>query len=207
MARHSGIRLRRLVEDGHNGPEVARAQEAIRHWHNNLVYVHCPGWTSARIVADIVRLRARGECDLAVVDYLNKIAYPETGHNSWNEASFIGANVEALKTCAERLEIPIVLGAQLNREYKGNKRPRFDDLKGSSDIEQKVNQIVVLHRPIERPDGDRFGELEQIDAYVDKNTSGATGKTTLWHRMGRYRLECQQPDWMAGTSRVPGIDD
>jgi replicative DNA helicase len=191
MARHSGIAMPRLRQ-GYSGPEVMRAQESIRTWHQNLVYVHCPGWTAERIVADITRLHARGECDLAVVDYLNKIAYSDDGHKNWNEASFVGAKVEALKTCIERLEIPMVLGAQLNREYKGRQRPQFDDLKGSSDIEQKVNQIVVLHRPYERPAGDRFDETEELWAYVDKNSDHATGKAVLWHRLGRFRLECRE---------------
>jgi replicative DNA helicase len=129
---------------------------------------------------------------MVIVDYLHKIAYPETVRGGWNEASYIGANVEALKNCAERLEIPLILGAQVNRDYKGRARPTFADLKGSSDIEQKVNQIVVLHRPYDRPEGDQFGQLEELHAYVDKNTSGGTGKAVIWHRMGRYRLECQE---------------
>lgn len=201
MARHSGISLQRLV-GGYNGSEVARAQDSIRRWHNNLVYVHCPGWTAERIAADMMRLHARGECDLAVVDYLNKVGWSERVPGAWNEASHIGHKVEVLKNCVEKIEIPLVLGAQLNRQYKGRDRPTFDDLKGSSDIEQKVNQIVVLHRPYDRQGGDRFGELEQIDAYVDKNTNGGTGKATLWHRMGRFRLECQEERALA-TEPVP----
>lgn len=206
MARHAGIPIRTLREKGTTDEDVraavARASASIARWHGNIIYVHCPGWTAQRIAADIMRLRARGECDLAIVDYLNKISYPESAHKGWNEASYIGANVEALKNVAERLAVPIVLGCQVNREYKQGgtrRRPGLDDVKGSSDIEQKVNQVVILHRKGERSEGEQYGKPEELMAYVDKNTYGATGSCTLWHRLGMFRLECMRgrPDSVA----------
>lgn len=198
MARHSGVPLSKIEVEGYSGPEVGKAIDSIKGWHKNLVYVHCPGWTAERIAADIMRLHARGECDLPIVDYLNKI--PVQLRAGKNEASAIGDNVETLKNTVERLHVPLVMAAQVNRQYKGNRRPHFDDVKGSSDIEQKVNQIVVLHRGAERKSGDHFNEQEPMHVFVDKNTSGATGEVTLWHRLGRFRFECRAP---LSTEGVP----
>lgn len=191
MARVSGIPLRRLDEEGYNGPEVGRAMDRIREWHGNIIYVHCPGWTVQRIAADITRLHARGECELALVDYLGLLPLPD---GRGNDAGKIGQNIAALKVMAERLEIPVVLGSQVSHAYKqrANKRPRLDDLRGSGEIEERVQQVVMLYRPNERSGADQHGEAELIEAYVDKNTSGATGMAELWHRMGHYRLECKQ---------------
>jgi len=186
MARHSNIPLWELEMKGYAGIEVSRAIDSIRKWQHNLIYIHCPGWAVGRIVGDIMRLNARGECDLAIVDYLNKIPL-DVGNR--NEASAIGNVVEALKTTAENLEIPMVLACQLNREYKGKARPRMDDVKGSSDIEQRANQVVILHRAEERQPGNQHGKVEPIHVFVDKNTSGPTGKCIVNHRMGLYRLE------------------
>jgi len=184
MARYTGISMRQLRQ-GYNGPEIAQAADRLREWHGNLIYIHCPGWTAGRITADIMRLHALGECDLAIVDYLGKL--PRDGGSGWaNEASLIGQNVEQLKTCAERLGIPIATGSQVSQKYGRNERPHIDSLRGSGEINEKANQVVMLHAPEEREEGQ---ESELIQVFVDKNTEGETGMMELHHRLGRYRLE------------------
>lgn len=188
VARHGPVLLKQL-RYGYNGPEVAHALDAIRSWHSNVVYIHCPGWSAERVAADMIRLHARGECDLGIVDYVQKIPLPKgEGTNSIK----IGQNAEVLKTCAEQLGIPIVLPSQVNRSYKsrGDSRPTMADIRESGEIEEKANQIIILHRPGERQQGkpeDLFGKAEKIEVYIDKNTGGPTGKVDIVHVMGHYK--------------------
>jgi len=186
MARHSGIPREKLVR-GYTGPETSKAIDIIKQWQDRIVYVHCPGWSAERVVADMTRLRARGECDLAIVDYLQKLTLPQ--NRGMNSAMLIGQQVEALKTAAEQLGIPVFLGSQVSHDWKGraDKRPQMSDLRNSGEIEEKANQIVMLHRPNERP-WDYRGHEEALEAYVDKNTVGGVGMAKLVHVGGRFLL-------------------
>jgi replicative DNA helicase len=99
-----------------------------------------------------------------------------------------GMIAEILKNAAEQLAIPVVLGSQVSRDFKGreDKRPRLEDIRNSGEIEEKANQILVLHRPNERQEG---ADREKIEVYLEKNTSGSIGKTEVWHRLGWFRFE------------------
>jgi hypothetical protein len=85
-------------------------------------------------------------CQLAVVDYLQKIS----------ESSFRGTRVDQLaeisaelRQLATDLKIPIIALAQINREGERNasKRPSIADIRGSGDIEQDASTILLLYRP------------------------------------------------------------
>jgi replicative DNA helicase len=188
ICRHGGVPFKELRR-GYRGAEVDRAIDVIRQWHANIIYVHCPGWSAERIAADITRLHAKGECDLAVIDYLQKIPLPNLA--GLTTSMRIGQNAETLKNCAEVLGIPIVLPSQVNRSFKarGDSRPSISDIRESGEIEEKANQILVLHRPDERSEGspeDMFNQAERIEIHIEKNTSGSTGKVDVLHVMGRY---------------------
>jgi len=98
-----------------------------------------------------------------------------------------GQMAETLKNVAELCDIPIILGSQVSRDYKmrDDKRPHIEDIRNSGEIEERANQVVVLHRPDERGIADR---TERVLAYVEKNTQGATGQCELVHIIGRYLL-------------------
>ena len=202
MARYSGIPLHELKR-GYNGPETSRATNAIAAWQQNMVYVHCPGWTAERIASDMTRLHARGECDLAIVDYLGKIRKPEGAFRGRNEASVIGGQLEVVKNCAENLGIPVVMGSQVNRERtkRLDKRPQLSDLRGSGEIEERANLVIMLHRKWDRRAEQKqpeHGAMEPIEVFVDKNTQGAVGSMTLYHRQGHFQFVA-----MAKGERVP----
>ena len=171
---------------------VAHGIELMREWVGNLVMVHCAGWTAERIAADVQRLHARGECDLAVVDYLQKIPLPAM--KGANTSVLLGQNSETLKNVAEMTGIPVVLGSQVRRgdHDSGNKKPSMEDIRNSGEPEEKANQIVVMHRPESRPQGERpedtHNRLERLEIYVEKNTTGAPGMANVGHLLGRFRL-------------------
>jgi len=187
MARYSGLPIQQLRR-GYTGPELARATDDIREWHQRITYVHCAAWSAERIAADMVRLCAKGECDVAIVDYFQKMRWPEkTGANT---AAIYGLMAETLKNAAENLGIPVVTAAQGNRSWKqnANSRPHIEDLRNSGEIHEKCNQAVVLHRANEREDRRGGGTLESIQAAVEKNTTGDVGRIELFHQVGRFRL-------------------
>jgi len=191
FARHSGVSVKRL-QAGYSGPELSKALDAMRTWFKNIILVHCAGWSVERIVTDIQRLVAKDECDLAIVDYLQKIRLPD--RSGVNGAMMLGLMAEGLKTCAEIMGLPVVLGTQVSRDYKNreDQRPHMEDIRNSGEIEEKANQIVVLHRPGGRDEEKNgrvpFGTPVLIEAHVEKNTQGEIGMASLKHIAGRYLL-------------------
>ncbi len=187
VARCSGVDTRRLRE-GYAGEEVVDALADINNWHSNITFIHCPGWTAERIAADIMRLHAQGRCELAVIDYLQKVALPD--HRSYSSAKLIGLQVETMKNVAEQIGIPIVLGSQVSRFFKqtANKRPTMDDLRDSGEIEEKANIVLMLHNPTPREDRRDYQRTEVIELHVEKNTDGPLGMTQLVHVKGRFLL-------------------
>ena len=191
MARHSGVDVGRLKR-GYSGGEIVEAFDKIAVWQRNVTMIHCPGWSAERITTDATRLHAKGQADIVIVDYLQKLAMSTT--SAWNLSALYGLQAETLKNMAESLGIPVVLGSQVSRAFKGraDERPHMEDIRNSGEIEEKANQIVVLHRPSsEREDGERieFGQRERLEAWVDKNTEGSVGRVCLQHVAGRYTLE------------------
>lgn len=192
MARHAGVSVNELRR-GYGGRELAEAMQRVRGWYRNIVYIHCPGWTAERISADVQRLVARDECEIAIVDYLQKITLP-SGQKGLTGAMLYGLVAETLKNVAEIAGIPVVIGSQVSRDYKTrvDQRPRMEDIRNSGEIEEKANQVVVLHRPGEN-DAQRqgllpFGSPIPMEAWIEKNTQGGLGKVDLVHLAGRYVL-------------------
>jgi replicative DNA helicase len=188
MARWSGVTYDELRK-GENGEKVERATDAIRQWQKNMTYIHCPGWSAERIMADAARLQAEGKADIVIIDYLQKLAMPESRYR--NEASIIGGQVAHIKDAAERLGFPVFLGCQVTRDLKqrgATGRAQLTDLYGSGMIEAYSNQVCILHVPTMDDDEGPY-ELEPRELYVDKNTQGALGMVNLAHRCGRFRLE------------------
>jgi len=177
MARHSGIQVWQLRK-GYDGKEVHKATGFLSTWQRRITYIHCPGWSASRIVADLHGLHARGMADLAIVDYLGKLAMPPLGGRT--EASAIGDyRMEPLKTCAEQLGIPIVTGSQLNRarQARRDQRAVLDDLRNSGEIAEKANQVILIHRVKSSYGKERFDHQKplEIEFQIEKNSQGIAG--------------------------------
>ena len=98
--------------------------------------------------------------------------------------------------------MPVVLGSQVSRANRADhRRPTEGDIRNSGEVAERSNQVVVLHRPVRREEQAAGAVTEKIEAYVDKNTSGETGKADLVHVFGRYLLadavreEEPEPAW------------
>lgn len=106
-----------------------------------------------------------------MVDYVQRIN-SDKKHSS--ESERIGHVTKRLKELAKKLGICIVLLAQINRDaVKGERRPQVHDLKGSGDIEQEADTIILMHKP-------SMGSQEQngrctVEMIIDKNRHGPVG--------------------------------
>ncbi len=195
VARWTGVPIQQL-RAGYDGPELHRNIEKVRARLRNMIYIHCPGWTAERVAADAAQLMARRGLDLVVVDYLGKLAYP-SNTRGLNEASIIGQQVECIKNISERLMVPVIMGSQVSRDFKAtaDKRPTVNDLKGSGEIENRANKVIILHRPNERVDG---ADSEVIEAHVEKNEDGRCGVVQLRHLLGRFHIvsPVEEEEWI-----------
>ena len=172
--RHSGI-PRRTLRVGQLTPqeevERQRSNDTMRQWPGGICYVHTPGWTMERALAEVHALSGEGLCDVCVVDYLEKAAPSARqlrtyGANHWQREA---NDVEMLKSFAEQIEIPALLVAQLNKMGKGQSFADMDRtaIRGAGEKTEKANVVILLHRE----------SLEDmaVKVRVDKNTLGPTG--------------------------------
>lgn len=194
MARHSGVPLGK-IEDAYVDGMVVDAAGRMSEWARRLHYVRCPGWSAQHIAVKIRQLRAKGLCDIAVIDYIQKIHFKIKGGQ--NEAAALGDVTETIKNCAEQLGIPIWIGSQISRVGKKSRRITADAIRGSGSIGNKANIVITLDREILDNDvTDDTGKLiaaagdrsPDVAGRVDKNTTGPTGDFTLRMNAARFLI-------------------
>jgi replicative DNA helicase len=137
-----------------------------------------PGQTAASIEAKAARLQGSTGLDLVVVDYLGLMAAERKGME--NREQVVAAISRAMKGLAKRLNVPVLLLSQLNRElYKRvDKRPILSDLRESGAIEQDADLVLFLHREdyYNREDPALAGKGELI---IAKARNGPLGTVRL----------------------------
>lgn len=104
------------------------------------------GHSAPAIEARAARLQARHGLDLVVVDYLGLMAAERKGTETREQV--VAGISRAMKGMAKRLNVPVILLSQLNRELhkRLDKRPILSDLRESGAIEQDADLVLFLHR-------------------------------------------------------------
>ena len=115
------------------------------------------------IVSRLTMAVKHGRCKTAFIDYLGLIQDTLIPGNT-KLCQVIARITGTLKAVAKRLEIPIVLLCQLNRDQVREKRaPELYDLRDSGSIEQDADVVIMLEpRPAEG----------RIYAWLRKNRGG-----------------------------------
>jgi len=144
-----------------------------------------PGQNVLRIASNARRLALRAKTrkeeiplGLVVIDYLQLIE-PDNRRDPRHEQ--LAAISRRLKFLARELNIPILALAQLNREVesRADSRPKLSDLRGSGELEQDADVVLMLHQP------DADNNPRELVVQVEKNRNGPVGDITLDYDRGR----------------------
>lgn len=146
---------------------------------------------------------------LVIVDYLQLIKAPATANNRRasreEEIDEVGRE---LKLLAQRLALPVLALAQLNRATeKEDRRPILSDLRGSGSIEAHADTVIAIHNPSMHPSSEANVERGRAELLVLKQRHGAHGVIfASWRgEIGRFDPYVEdRPEWSgAPDPRLP----
>ena len=125
------------------------------------ITINAKSTQASEIISKITTACLQSKCRIAFIDYLGLIK-GGVALKEMTNAQRIGEITKALKICAKRCGIPIILLCQLNREKdKGAGRdPQLTDLRDSGDIEQDADVVLMLDQE-QRPVADELGGAEE----------------------------------------------
>lgn len=190
MARHTGITTRQIKEGRLSQDQkalISGMRPRLMAWDGFISYLHTPGWTMERTIAELGRLNTEGQCDAVVLDYLEKASASNRQMKLFGSNAFQreADNVEQLKNFAETTGIPILMIAQMSKEGKEKSFDKIDrtGMRGAGEKSDKANLVVLLKRT--RTDD---GYSNVVDVLVDKNTMGSTGQFRQIMQPEYYRV-------------------
>ena len=128
-------------------------------------------------LATVIGLLAKkGNTGAVIVDYIQRIP-TQSQSQRYLELKIVSSR---LLEQAVKLDIPIILGAQLNRSQDSTK-PRLENLRESGDIEQDANLVLSLYTPaiegLETADSQtKVTTLVDMEVSILKNRGGASGR-------------------------------
>lgn len=152
--------------------------------------------------SEVQTMVEKGECDLLIVDYLQLLS---TRQKTGKEYERIGVVSRGLKAITLDLKIPVVAAAQVLRQNGINRAPTLDELRGSGDIEQDADNVILLHKPdaddesISEPyrtvarNAKNFG-MSLMSFDVAKQRQGITSRTFSVFNSSRMRF-CPPDDF------------
>ncbi|AGH94269.1 replicative DNA helicase [Pseudobdellovibrio exovorus] len=131
------------------------------------------------------RLKAMGQLDCIMIDYLQLMSLKQKVDSREREVAEIS---KSLKAIAKELQVPIIALAQLNRGVEGrsDRRPMLSDLRESGSIEQDADVIMMLYREdyYDKESPEKQGAAKVI---IAKQRNGPTGDVDLRFD-GKYNL-------------------
>lgn len=172
--------------------ELGRLDGAAWEFEQNpRVYLdEAPAMSLLELRAKARRLRAAGEIDLVIVDYVQLLVADRDRRGGQSKRHEEVAEISrGLKALARELAIPVVALAQLNRGVtdRPDHRPRMSDLRESGALEQDADVILLLHRDeyylskeeLEREENRSKRNRAQV--IVAKNRNGPVGELELYY--------------------------
>jgi len=135
------------------------------------------------------RLKAAGDIQCIIIDYLQLISTNGRQENRQQETTGISRSIKSL---ARELDVPVILLSQLNRAPAGrsNFMPRLTDLRESGSIEQDADVVLLLHREDYYHKGEAgYRNTNVADVVVAKQRNGPTGAIKLTFRPELSRFE------------------
>ncbi|MBR2310519.1 MAG: hypothetical protein IKA47_08325 [Oscillospiraceae bacterium] len=145
-----------------------------------------------------------GEYDLLLVDYIQLL---RTRRKTGSDLERLGIVSRTLKEITLTTNIPVVAAAQVRRQNNGGtlRAPGLDELRGSGDLEQDADNVLLLHR-IENADdyvlrspgylarhdglfeGAQMRKLQLLTIDVAKQRQGKTSRAWVMFNPSRMRF-------------------
>jgi len=121
--------------------------------------------TVQRMEARCRRLKNTHGLGLVIIDYFQLIM-PDNPNSRETRQQKLGDISRALKRMAKNLKVPILVLAQLSRDFeKAGRKPRKSDLRECGDMEQDADIVVLLHQDEDMKD------QEKVLAIVDASST------------------------------------
>lgn len=146
-----------------------------------------PAITVLELRAKARRLKAQGNLDLIIIDYLQLMGTTGKSENRQQEISQIS---RSLKSIAKELNVPVVALSQLSRavENRSGNRPQLSDLRESGAIEQDADVVMFVYREEVYNKEDKSLE-RKAEIIVGKQRNGPTGTVILTFMKDFARFE------------------
>lgn len=156
-----------------------------------LVFSDCIGRTHEEIDNMLNRLEVKP--DVVFIDHLNAIK--SAGFNPKGE---IDQYVQGLCTMAKKNNLVMILCCQINRDNQkdDDKTPQLHELKGSGNIEEAADVVIMLHWPYKykRDNNSKVTKKDYI-VIVGKNRNGPTGYIDMTFKPEHYLwLDANNPN-------------
>ena len=128
------------------------------------------------------KLKMERDIKLIVIDYLQLMSGKAKTENRATEVAEV---TRGLKVLAKELNVPVLVGSQLNRESekRADKRPQLSELRESGSIEQDADLVILMHRNMNET---KEGEENQAtgkniaELNIAKQRNGETGPINLY---------------------------
>lgn len=191
MCRNASLDMRTLKYGPWKSDEQERIDEAERDmmvWKGNIDYLHSPGMSMDEVISELRVKRADGECDVVIIDYLEKAAPSQRQlkfrHDHYQREA---DNVEQIKNFAEANSTPVLMLAQMSKAGKLSHADTLDRtaIRGAGEKTEKANVVILLHRARNA----ETGYSETVDVRIDKNTVGRLGTFRQQMRPQHFRVD------------------
>lgn len=203
LAAESGVDLEHIVTGKLSENDWMHATQGVATASKQRMHITCRASTPLQVRREAVRLKARGELKLIVIDYV-QLMHSDTRCNSRYEE--ITAISRDLKQLAMDLHVPVLSMCQLNRQsergFSRSKRtePIMADARDSGALEQDANLFLILHEP-EEPEDENSPDFQlfhlcQVNGMtwqklkIEKNRQGRTGVINLGFDKPHMRYTC-----------------
>ncbi len=134
--------------------------------------------TISSIRAKCRRLKLEKDIKLIIIDYL-QLSTSGEDTKGVTRGEDVGKISRALKVMARELNVPVIVGSQLNRdcEKRPDKRPQISDLRESGSIEQDADIVLFIYRDDVYHSDSQFKNIAEI--IIGKHRNGPTGNVKL----------------------------
>lgn len=194
LASESGVENNRIRSGNIRSDEMDRFKSAFVRSTKLPLWIDDKSYTLSQVIASATCMKSQYGCRAVFIDYLQLIDAEMDSRNA-NDTAKVSHVSKEIKRTAKRLDIPIVILAQLNRsnESVGIRRPKLSDLRQSGQIEQDADVVILLHREDYYHRNEMSYEPNHcMEAIVAKLRDGPAGTVLLHYNETTQRIS----DWI-----------